>query len=174
MKNNNKILGIVSAAALVVLVLLVPTTTTTTIAYAQPGVTSPEMTSPPPATSSSTTTTANVSSVAQQIINTAQAECANAIQLGPELQGSTEDLGFDFQAALADFCAFIVYESANTVVLGGDLLINTSPGLYSDNPFLWQAVDGFKAQGYTTIESVLPTGQGTEANPHKLYIVMSK
>jgi len=36
-----------------------------------------------------------------------------------------------------------------------------------------QAVYRFKAQGYT-LNSVLLTGHGSEANPHSWYIVMSK
>jgi hypothetical protein len=117
--------------------------TTTSLVYAQPGATSPGLLSGTPSSSPSTTTTtpttpttANVSAAAQQIIDTAQAECANAIQLGSDLESSTADLGFDFQAALAVSCIFIVYESASTIVLGGDLLINVSPGLYDENPFL--------------------------------------
>jgi hypothetical protein len=46
-------------------------------------------------------------------------------------------------------------------------------GGYTENPFFWQAVDGFKAQGYT-IDSVLVSGQSSQGSPHEFFVVMSK
>jgi hypothetical protein len=42
-----------------------------------------------------------------------------------------------------------------------------------DNPFIWQAVDEFKTQGYA-VDSVILSGQGSQGNPHDVYVVMSK
>ena len=75
-------------------------------------------------------------------------------------------------AVLAELCVSIVYESPTTIVLNGELLIVQTGG-YTDNPFFWQAVDGFKAQGFT-IDTVAVTGQGSRGNPHELFVVMSK
>ena len=41
------------------------------------------------------------------------------------------------------------------------------------NIYLWQAVDQFKAQGYT-LTSVMLGGQGSQGNPHQFFVVMSK
>ena len=50
-------------------------------------------------------------------------------------------------------CASVSHESPVTVVLGGDLLLTGLDGGYIENRLIWQAVDGFKAQGYS-IDSV--------------------
>jgi hypothetical protein len=72
------------------------------------------------------------------------------------------------------YCVRVLHESPTTVVLGGDLLLDTFPGERPvDNLIIWQAVDGFKAQGYT-IDTIQLPGQGTEINPHTIMIVMSK
>lgn len=104
------------------------------------------------------TTTTTLSATAQRIIDQAQAACA----------GTTE-------AALAELCVSAVHESPRTIVLQGNLLIvQTGTGiLYTDNPYIWQAVDGLKNQGYT-LTSVQLAGQGSQGNPHDWYIVMSK
>lgn len=65
----------------------------------------------------------------------------------------------------------MVHESSATLVLSGDLLIVQLGGGYVDSRFIWQAVDEFKPQGHT-LNSVL--GEGTQANPHQWYIVISK
>jgi hypothetical protein len=66
-----------------------------------------------------------------------------------------------------------MYESDTTVVLNGDLLIAEIGGGLIDNPFIWQAVDEFKTQGYA-VDSVILSGQGSQGNPHDVYVVMSK
>ncbi len=94
-------------------------------------------------------------------------QCAKTISFG------TAELTPELQAALVETsCLFLVYESATTVVLNGDLII-PSAGLNINNPFIWQAVDEFKVQGYR-VDSVIVSGQGSQANPHELYVVMSK
>lgn len=110
--------------------------------------------------------TGTISPTAQQILDAVKAECAKTIEVDPQLD-------FDLESFLVESCVFLLYESATTVVLNGDLLIHRSPGLYTDNPFIWQAVDEFKVQGYTG-DSVIVSGQGSQGNPHQLYGVMSK
>ncbi len=103
----------------------------------------------PPAT---TTTT-------QQIISEVQSACDETTSL----------------AELVSLCVFAVHESPITLVLQGNLLLLPTEvgGAIIDNTFIWQAVDRFKAQGYT-LNSVLLSGEGTRGNPHTWYIVMSK
>ena len=140
--------------AIVVVVVVVAsgtTMTTTFFVYAQAGVTSPGMSSPP-----SSTTTTNTATT-QQIIDEAHAACTQVTQAD----------------VLAPLCITVVHESPTTIVLTGDLLIVQFGGGYGDNPIIWQAVDKFKAQGYTLNSAVL-TGQGSQGNPHSWYIVMSK
>lgn len=72
-------------------------------------------------------------------------------------------------------CVDLVYASANTVVLEGDyLILNASlPGNVA-NPFLWQAVDSLKANGYV-IDSVVIGGTCSQATPNVYHVVvMSK
>jgi hypothetical protein len=104
---------------------------------------------------------------AQQIVDTAQAECASQINLG-------QDAPAEIQTVLAESCISLVHESPTMIVLNGDLLISTSPGLYSENTSLWKAVNMIKDAGYNTITSLELAGQGNQGNPHKLYVVMTK
>ncbi len=60
-----------------------------------------------------------------------------------------------------------------TVVLKGELLIVQTGSGFIDNPFIWQAVDEFKTQGYA-VDSVILSGQGSQGNPHDVYVVMSR
>jgi hypothetical protein len=99
------------------------------------------------------------STIAQQIINNTKAECEAAQFFQPR-------------------CVNLVYESPTTVVLKGLVIIfggspeSESQAFYS-NPFLWNAVDAFKAQGYriTDIEVTVlgETGANSEFN-----VIMSK
>jgi hypothetical protein len=110
------------------------------------------------ATTAMTTTVAyaqTTTPAAQQIIDNARAACAGVTP-----------------SVLAELCVSVVYESPTTLVLNGDMLIVQTGG-YTQNPFFWQAVDGFKAQGYT-IDSVLLSGQGSQGNPHEFSVVMSR
>jgi hypothetical protein len=97
------------------------------------------------------------SAAAQQIINNTQEECEQA-QFSPRR------------------CVILVYESPTTVVLrGGVLILGGTPenrGTYP-NPFLWIAVDGFKAQGYT-ITSIGMNGAGNGSSPNEFHVIMSK
>jgi hypothetical protein len=115
--------------------------------------------------------TGTISPTAQQIIDAVKAECAKTVSLDT-LPGG-EPVSPELNDVFVDECLFLLYESATTVVLNGDLLIRSSPGLYIDNPFIWQAVDEFKVQGYK-VDSVMVSGQGSQGNPHELYVVMSK
>jgi hypothetical protein len=70
----------------------------------------------------------------------------------------------------------LVYESPTTVVLNGLVSIYggspESRGLYP-NPFLWKAVDGFKAQGYT-ITAIDIAGAGNKSSDDEFRVIMSK
>jgi hypothetical protein len=70
-------------------------------------------------------------------------------------------------------CISLLHESPTTVVLAGDLFLTGTGISTANNIVIWPAVDGFKALGYS-IDSVEQTGQGTEDNPLRLMIVMSK
>jgi hypothetical protein len=97
------------------------------------------------------------SAAAQQIINNTQIECKQA-QFSPRK------------------CVILVYESPTTVVLNGDVSIfggSTESKGYYPNPFLWKAVDGFKAQGYTITTSGM-SGVGNKGSPNEFYVIMSK
>jgi hypothetical protein len=150
MKNNMKIMMMIVAgiAAALVVVALPPTTV-----YGQQTTATP--TEPP---SSTTTSEIPLTAAARQIIADAQTACTErtAPVLGP-------------------LCVSVVYESPTILVLTGQLAIVIGGGEigYQENPYIWQAVDGFKAQGYT-LNSVQLGGQGSQGNPHSWYIVMSK
>jgi hypothetical protein len=113
-------------------------------------------------TTSNATTSAPIqlvtpSAAAQQIINNTKAECEQA-QFRPRA------------------CVNLVYESPTTVVLNGLVSIfggsAESRGVYL-NPFLWIAVDGFKAQGYT-ITSIGMSGAGNKSITNEFHVIMSK
>ena len=75
-------------------------------------------------------------------------------------------------------CISLIYESPNTLVFDGELLLIEigsilQGGKYWPNPYVWRAVDAFKAQGYTLVSTELE-GQGSRGNPHSWNIVMSK
>lgn len=78
----------------------------------------------------------------------------------------------------------LIYESPNTAVLQGDLII--SSGLLSNqnstsnyegglaaNTDLWAAMDLLRNNGFKT-QQIITTGQGSVGNPHTVYIVMTK
>jgi hypothetical protein len=127
---------------------------------------SPSTVTATPSNTTSTTTTTTTSAptqlttppsaAAQQIINNTQAECEQA-QFFPRE------------------CVILVYESPTTVVLNGKAVIfggTESPRNYP-NPFIWTAVDGFKAQGYTI--TGIGIGQvGNKTNPNVIDVIMSK
>ena len=96
---------------------------------------------------------------AQQIINASKAECEAAGF--PQLR-----------------CVELVYESPTTVVVRGLVLMlggspeDESRAFYS-NPFLWKAVDAFKAQGYR-ITDVEITLLGSKSTNSEFNVIMSK
>ena len=97
------------------------------------------------------------SAAAQQIINNTKAECEQARFL---------------QAR----CVVLVYESPTTVVVKGLVSIfGGSPGSrgFYPNPFIWKAVDGFKAQGYT-ITDIEVTMEGNKSSDNEFNVIMSK
>src|SRR5919106_2037116 len=111
----------------VLVVLVIPTA----FIYAQTTTTTTEEET----TTSAPTQLITPSAAAQQIINNAKAECEQAQFFQPR-------------------CVELVYESPTTVVLKGLVIMfggsteSESQAFYS-NPFLWNAVDAFKAQGYS-------------------------
>jgi hypothetical protein len=149
------------------LLLLVVAVLPTTFVYAQTNTTTPEeesTTTANNATGNATTTTnATIqlvtppSAAAQQIINNTKAECEQA-------------------QFLQRRCVLLVYESPTTVVLNGLVLIfggsPESKGLYP-NPFLWKAVDAFKAEGYT-ITAIEISGAGNRSTADQFHVIMSK
>jgi hypothetical protein len=100
--------------------------------------------------------TGAISPAAQQIMRSVQTECARVTP-----------------SVLVELCIFLLYESDSTIVLNGDLLIVQTGGGYDENSFIWQAPDEFKVQGYI-VDSVFVSGQGSQGNPHELYIAMAR
>jgi hypothetical protein len=145
----NKIIG--SMGIVIVIVAVLPTT----FVYAQ--------TTTSNTTGNATTTSAPMqlvtpSAAAQQIINNTQAECVQA-------------------QFLPRGCVILVYESPTTVVLNGDVSIfggSAESRRHYPNPFLWNAVDGFKAQGYTITSIEINGGAGNQSSSNKFNVIMSK
>ena len=97
------------------------------------------------------------SAAAQQIINSTKAQCEQARFLQPR-------------------CVTLVYESPTTVVLKGLVSIfGGTPGSrgFYPNPFVWKAVDGFKAQGYTITDIEVTMG-GNKSSDDEFNVIMSK
>ena len=113
-------------------------------------------------TGNATTTTAPIqlvtpSAAAQEIINNTKAECQQA----------------QFRQAK---CVVLVHESPTTVVLNGLVKIyggNPESPRHYPNPFLWNAVDGFKAQGYT-ITTIEMNVIGNRSSDNEFNVIMSK
>jgi hypothetical protein len=143
----------ISMATVIAIIVVLPTsfvyaqTTTTT--------TTPEEESMTNATIQSVTPP---SAAAQQIINNTKAECEQA-------------------QFMQRRCVVLVYESPTTVVLSGLVKIYgggpESRGLYP-NPFLWNAVDDFKAQGYTITTIGMNIVGGNKSNDNEFHVIMSK
>jgi hypothetical protein len=142
----------------IVTVIAIVAVLPTTIVYAQTvtTITTPEE------ENSTATTSAPIQSVtpsaaAQQIINNTKAECEQAQFL---------------QAR----CVILVYESPTTVVLKGLIAIfggNPENRDLHPNSFLWNAVDDFKAQGYT-ITDIEVNVVGNRSNDDEFHVIMSK
>jgi hypothetical protein len=150
--HRHKIIG--SMVIVIVIVAVLPTT----FVYAQ---TTTANTTAANTTGNATTSAplqlVTPSAAAQQIINSTKAECEQA----------------QFRQAR---CVVLVYESPTTVVLKGLIAIyggNPESPRHYPNPFLWNAVDGFKAQGYTitTIEMNVVSNKSSD---NEFNVIMSK
>jgi hypothetical protein len=148
-------------SSMVVTVIVIVTVLPTTFVYAQTTTTTPEEEEE---STTTTTTSAPIqlvtpSAAAQQIINNTKAECEQA-------------------QFLQRRCVILVYESPTTVVLNGLVSIfggspePESRGFYP-NPFIWNAVDGFKAQGYT-ITAIEMSAGGNRSSDKEFNVIMSK
>jgi hypothetical protein len=187
--NNNKKMNMAMTTTLVVLLVVaaaaatITTTTATTVAYAQTTTTTTPGgggggTIPLPTNITNPVTGEPLTPTTQQIIIDLQTQCRD--------QG----------VIILQDCVSVWHESPTTLVLNGDTLLLASPGsgpigstgtaedLFGEedfassvgnypNVYLWEAVDRFKAQGYT-LTSVLMGGQGTQGNPDEFFVVMSK
>jgi hypothetical protein len=125
----------------------------TTFVYAQTTTT----TSQEEPTTSASTQSVTPSAAAQQIINNTQVECEQAQFLQPR-------------------CVILVYESPTTVVLNGLISIfGGSPEnrAFHPNPFIWNAADDFKAQGYT-ITAVEMNTVSNNTRDNEFHVIMSK
>jgi hypothetical protein len=151
--------------SLIVTVIVIVAVLPTTFVYAQTTTTSNTTaanTTAANTTGNATTTTAPIqlvtpSAAAQEIISNTKAECQQA----------------QFRQAK---CVVLVYESPTTVVLNGLVKIfggsAGTPRLYP-NPFLWNAVDDFKAQGYT-ISTIEMNVVSNKSNDNEFDVIMSK
>jgi hypothetical protein len=143
-------------SSMVVTVIAIVAILPTTFIYAQnTTTTTPEEESMTNATIQSVTPP---SAAAQQIINNTKAECEQA-------------------QFMQRRCVVLVYESPTTVVLSGLVKIYgggpESRGLYP-NPFLWNAVDDFKAQGYTITTIGMNIVGGNKSSDNEYHVIMSK
>jgi hypothetical protein len=145
--------------SLIVTVIVIVAVLPTTFVYAQ---TTTSNTTAANTTGNATTTIAPIQSVtpsaaAQEIINNTKAECVQA----------------QFRQAK---CVVLVYESPTTVVLNGLIKVfggsAGTPRLYP-NPFLWNAVDDFKAQGYT-ISTIEMNVVSNKSSNNEFNVIMSK
>jgi hypothetical protein len=144
--------------SLIVTVIVIVAVLPTTFVYAQTTTSNTTAAN----TTGNATTTAPIqlvtpSAAAQEIINNTKAECQQA----------------QFRQVR---CVVLVYESPTTVVLSGLIKIfggsAGSPRLYP-NPFLWNAVDDFKAQGYT-ISTIEMNVVSNKSNDNEFNVIMSK
>ncbi len=140
--------------SLIVTVIVIVAVLPTTFVYAQ--------TTTSNTTGNATTTTAPIqlvtpSAAAQEIISNTQAECQQA----------------QFRQAR---CVILVYESPTTVVLNGLVKIfggSAESQRNYPNPFLWNAVDDFKAQGYT-ISTIEMNVLSNRSSDNEFNVIMSK
>ena len=181
--NDGIIAGLVMAILLLSVVVI-------TEVYAQPGVTAPGISTEDTTTES---TTGGAIPVPTNITNPVT---------GAPLTPTTQQIIIDIQTQcreqgviLLTDCVNVWHESPSTLVINGKTLLLASPGsgpigstgtaedLFGEdfassvgnypNVYLWEAVDRFKAQGYT-LTSVMLGGQGSQGNPHEFFVVMSR
>jgi hypothetical protein len=140
-----------SIAIVIAIVAVLPTT----FVYAQTTTTTTTPQEEP--TTSASTQSVTPSAGAQQIINNTKAECEQAQFLQPR-------------------CVILVYESPTTVVLSGLISIfggSAESRGFRPNSFLWNAVDDFKAQGYT-ITAVEMNVVSNKTRENEFHVIMSK
>ena len=145
--------------SLIVIVIVIVAVLPTTFVYAQ---TTTSNTTAANTTGNATTTTAPIqlvtpSAAAQEIISNTEAECEQA----------------QFRQVR---CVVLVYESPTTVVLNGLVKIfggSAESQRNYQNPFLWRAVDGFKAQGYT-ISTIEMNVVSNKSSDNEFNVIMSK
>jgi hypothetical protein len=150
--HRHKITG--SMVIVIVIVAVLPTT----FVYAQTTTSNTTAAN----TTGNATTTAPIqlvtpSAAAQEIISNTQAECEQA-QFHPR------------------GCVILVYESPTTVVLNGLVKIfggSAESQRNYPNPFLWNAVDDFKAQGYT-ISTIEMNVVSNKSSDNEFNVIMSK
>jgi hypothetical protein len=148
--------------SLIVTVIVIVAVLPTTFVYAQTTTSNTTAANTTGNATTTTTTTAPIqlvtpSAAAQEIISNTKAECEQA----------------QFRQAR---CVVLVYESPTTVVLNGLIKIfggSAESQRNYPNPFLWNAVDGFKAQGYTitTIEMNVVSNRSSD---NEFNVIMSK
>jgi hypothetical protein len=148
-------IGVTTMMRMVVTVIaIVVSVMPTAFVYAQTTTTTEEE-----LTGSAITQLITPSAAAQQIMNDTKAECEQA-------------------QFFQQRCVNLVYESPTTVVLKGLVVIfggspeSESQAFYS-NPFLWKAVDAFKAQGYR-ITDIEVTVLGNKNTNSEFNVIMSK
>ena len=143
--------------SLIVTVIVIVAVLPTTFVYAQ---TTTSNTTAANTTGNATTTTAPLvtpSAAAQEIISNTKAECEQA----------------QFRQVR---CVVLVYESPTTVVLNGLVKIfggSAESQRNYQNPFLWRAVDDFKAQGYT-ISTIEMNVVSNKSSDDEFNVIMSK
>ncbi|HKH85877.1 MAG TPA: hypothetical protein VKA40_04945 [Nitrososphaera sp.] len=164
--------------------------------YAQSGVTAPGI-----STENTTTTTTESTSATTGGAIPVPTNVTNPVT-GAPLTPTTQQIIVDIQTQcreqgviLLTDCVNVWHESPSTLVINGETLLLAAPGtgpigstgtaedLFGEefassvgnypNVYLWEAVDRFKAQGYT-LTSVMLGGQGSQGNPHEFFVVMSK
>ena len=141
-------------SSMVTVIAIVVSVMPTAFVYAQTTTTPEEET-----TTSAPTQLITPSAAAQQIINNTKAECEQAQFFQPR-------------------CVQLVYESPTTVVLTGLVIIfggsaESESQAFHPNSFLWNAVDAFKAQGYS-ITDVEITVLGNRSTNSEFNVIMSK
>jgi hypothetical protein len=165
--------------------------------YAQSGVTAPGISTE----NTTTTTTESTSATTGGGAIPVPTNVTNPVT-GAPLTPTTQQIIIDIQTQcreqgviLLTDCVNVWHESPSTLVINGETLLLAAPGtgpigstgtaedLFGEefassvgnypNVYLWEAVDRFKAQGYT-LTSVMLGGQGSQGNPHEFFVVMSK
>jgi hypothetical protein len=147
--------------SLIVTVIVIVAVLPTTFVYAQT-TTSNTTAANTTGNATTTTTTAPIqlvtpSAAAQEIISNTKTECQQA----------------QFRQAR---CVVLVYESPTTVVLNGLVKIfggSAGTPRFYPNPFLWNAVDDFKAQGYT-ISTMEMNVVSNKSSDNEFHVIMSK